>query len=154
MEEFKLLTTLNKTIRCRKGFTLLELLVVLVILVLLAGVVTVVVVGRVEEAKHARAVSDIASINNALDQFYLHCGRYPTTEEGLKALREKPDSDDLKNWNGPYVKKAIPTDPWGRDYQYACPGTHSPTSYDLFSLGRDGKEGGSGSDEDITNWDK
>src|SRR3989337_1716910 len=95
----------------RAGFTLLELLVVMVILVMLASVVTVMVVRRVEEAKHAKAVADAESIGNALDQFYLHNGRYPTTEEGLNALRIKPSADDLRNWDGPYIKKAVPQDP-------------------------------------------
>lgn len=134
------------------GFTLLELLVVMVILVLLASVVTMVVVRRVEEAKHAKAVSDIESIGNALDQFYLHTGRYPTSEEGLEALRVKPQSD-ITGWDGPYVKKTIPTDPWGREYAYECPGSRNADSFDLASLGRDGREGGSSSDADITNWE-
>src|SRR3989337_2835300 len=121
----------------RAGFTLLELLVVMVILVMLASVVTVVVVKRVEEAKHAKAVADIESIGNAIDQFYLHNGRYPMTDEGLNALRVKPQSDDLRNWDGPYVKKAVPADPWGRDYAYQSPGENNPDSYDLYSLGRD-----------------
>ncbi len=137
----------------RRGFTLLELLVVMVILVLLAGVVTIVVVKRVEEARYAKAVSDIESIGNALDQFYLHTGRYPSTDEGLEALRIKPQSD-ASGWNGPYVKKSIPADPWGREYIYECPGNNNADSYDLSSMGHDGREGGSGADADITNWDK
>ena len=137
----------------RTGFTLLELLVVMVILVLLAGVVTVVVVKRVEEAKHSKAVADAQSIENALDQFYLHNGRYPTDDEGLEALRVKPQADDLRNWDGPYVKRSIPEDPWGRPYVYRSPGERNADSYDLYSLGRDGREGGSGSDADVTNWD-
>jgi len=145
---------LRKTFReNRAGFTLMELLVVMVILVLLASVVTMVVIKRVEDAKHAKAVADIASIENALDQFYLHNGRYPATEEGLDALRVKPQTEDLPHWDGPYVKKAIPTDPWAREYVYLCPGEHNPDSYDLYSLGRDGREGGTGNDADITNWD-
>ena len=143
---------------CRKlkrggGFTLLELLVVMVILVMLAGVVTVMVVRRVEEAKHAKAVADVESIGNALDQFYLHNGRYPSAEEGLNALRVKPAGEDYPNWDGPYIKKAVPNDPWGAAYVYKCPGEQNPDSYDLYSLGKDGGEGGTGSDADVTNWD-
>lgn len=149
-----MLSYLNAMLRSRRGFTLLELLVVMVILVLLAGVVTVIVTKRVEEARHAKAVADIESISNALDQFFVHCSRYPTTEEGMTALRAKPTGDDLVNWQGPYVKKAIPADPWGREYTYECPGQHNPEEYDLYSLGRDGREGGTGSDADITNWDQ
>jgi general secretion pathway protein G len=143
----------NAKLDNRQGFTLLELLVVMVILVLLASIVTVVVVRRVEEARHAKAVADIQSVADAVDQFYLHSSRYPTTEEGLKALRVKPNSDDLPNWDGPYIKKDVPKDPWGHDYVYTCPGEHNTDSYDLYSLGRDGKQGGTGSDADITNWE-
>jgi general secretion pathway protein G len=145
--------SLNAKLRDRRGFTLLELLVVMVILVLLASVVTVMVVKRVEEARHAKAVADVESIGNALDQFYLHNGRHPSTEEGLSALRVKPQSADLPNWDGPYIQKAVPLDPWNRDYVYKCPGDHNPEGYDLYSLGKDGKEGGTGSDADIKNWD-
>jgi general secretion pathway protein G len=145
--------SLDSRLNNRNGFTMLELLVVMVILALLASVVTVVVVKRVEEARHAKAVADIQSIADAVDQFYLHCSRYPTTEEGLNALRVKPSSDDLTNWDGPYIKKAVPKDPWSRDYIYTCPGEHNAESYDLYSLGRDGKEGGTGSDADVTNWE-
>jgi len=143
----------SKLMRSRSGFTLLELLVVMVILVLLASVVTVVVIKRVEEAKHAKAVTDIESLSGALDQFYLHCGRHPSTEEGLQALRVKPQADDMTNWSGPYIKRDVPTDPWGKAYVYLCPGDKNPESYDLYSLGRDGKEGGDGPDADVTNWD-
>ena len=144
---------MHKQSYLQRGFTLLELLVVMVILVMLAGVVTVVVVKRVEEAKHARAVADIESLGNALEQFYLHCGRYPLADEGLNALRMKPESEDLSNWNGPYIKKAVPQDPWNQEYQYLAPGERNPDSYDLFSLGKDGREGGTESD-DIVNWEK
>ena len=145
---------IRKTVLNNKsGFTLLELLVVMVILVLLASIVTVVVIKRVEEAKHAKAVTDISSLESALDQFYLHCGRNPSTEEGLNALSVKPQADDLSNWSGPYIKKAVPLDPWGRSYVYISPGDHNPDSYDLYSFGKDGKEGGTGPDADINNWD-
>jgi len=137
----------------KAGFTLMELMVVMLILVLLASVVTVVVMKRVEEAKHAKAVADVESLGSALDQFSLHCGRYPTSDEGLNSLRVKPQADDTVNWAGPYIKKAVPLDPWGRAYIYRCPGEHNPDSYDLYSLGRGGKEGGEGADAAITNWD-
>lgn len=148
-----LLRDMNAVMRSRRGFTLLELLVVMVIIVLLASVVSLVVIKRVEEARHAKAVADIETIGSALDQFYLHCSRYPTTDEGMGALRVKPSGEDLPNWGGPYVKKAIPMDPWGREYAYECPGQHNADSYDLFTLGRDGRDGGTGSDADVTNWD-
>jgi general secretion pathway protein G len=137
----------------KKGFTLIELLVVMVILVMLAGVVTALVTKRVEEARHAKAVYDIEELRNALDQYFLPNGKYPSSDEGLDALREKPQGDDLPNWNGPYTKKPVPNDPWGRPYIYVSPGEHDSDAYDLYSLGRDGKEGGSGSDADITSWE-
>lgn len=146
-------TIREKLLRDRSGFTLMELLVVMVILVLLASVVTLVVIKRVEEAKHAKAVADVESLTGGLDQFYLHCGRYPTAQEGLNALRAKPNSDDLTNWSGPYIKRAVPMDPWGKAYIYHCPGEHNAYSYDLYSLGRDGRDGGDGPDSDIVNWD-
>lgn len=135
--------------RRRRGFTLLELMVVMFILVMLAGVVTVMVTNRVEEAKHAKAVADIESLENAIDQFHLQNSTFPPN---LDALYNKPTGTDLPNWNGPYVKKPVPDDPWNVPYQYVVPGQHNIQSYDLFSLGRDGKEGGTGVDADVTNW--
>jgi len=132
-----------------RGFTLLELLVVMFILVLLASVVTVLVTKRVEEAKHAKAIADIESMGNAIDQYHLQNGVYPNT---LEDLSTKPAGQDLPNWNGPYIKKAVPDDPWNRPYVYVVPGEHNADSYDLYSLGRDGKQGGTGSDADVTNW--
>ena len=145
---------MHKRLYPRRGFTLLELMVVLFILATLAGVVTVVVVKRVEQAKHVKAVADIESFKNALATFYLHNGRYPYTEEGLNALRVKPQSEELPNWDGPYIEKAVSPDPWKQDYHYLTPGDHNPDSFDLYSLGKDGLEGGTGSDADIVNWDE
>jgi general secretion pathway protein G len=132
-----------------RGFTLLELMVVAVILMLLAGIVTALVTKRVEEAKHAKAVADIETLGNAIDQYHLHNGDFPPD---MEALRTKPGDQDLPNWNGPYIKKPVPNDPWNRPYVYVTPGEHNTDSYDLFTLGRDGKEGGSSSDADINNW--
>lgn len=134
----------------RRGFTLLELLVVMFILVLLAGVVTVLVTKRVEEAKHAKSVADIESLGSAIDQYHLQNGAFPPT---LDALRVQPAGEELPNWNGPYIKKAAPNDPWDRPYGYVTPGEQNPESYDLYTLGRDGKEGGSQSDADVNNWE-
>ena len=117
----------------KSGFTLIELLVVMVILVLLASAVTLIVVKRVEEAKHAKAVTDIESIGNAMDQFYLHCGRYPSSDEGLGALRAKPQNDDLANWSGPYIKREVPHDPWGRAYNFISPGDRNPVDADIIN---------------------
>ncbi len=132
-----------------KGFTLIELLVVLVILGLLAALVAPKVLNRLGESKQKIARTQIDMLSAALDQFKLDVGRYPTTEEGLKALVENPG---VPNWHGPYLKKRkIPKDPWGRDYIYKCPGEHG--DYDLYSLGADGKPGGTGENADITSWE-
>jgi general secretion pathway protein G len=137
------------------GFTLIELLVVMVILAVLAAAVIPRVVGRTEDAKRARAVADIESVGTALDMYHADNGSYPTTEQGLTALRQAPTSDPVpKAWNGPYLKKALPMDPWGNDYVYTSPGEHNPDSYDLISHGADGQPGGTGRDADIGNWDE
>lgn len=145
----------NRLTTVRAGFTLIELMVVMVILVLLAGVVSTIVVKRIDEARRAKAVADIDALEQALEQYYLHNGDYPTTEQGLIALREKPTSSPVpKNWDGPYVKKSIPSDPWGTPYIYLCPGEHNQDGFDLSSLGKDGREGGEGNNADITNWEQ
>jgi general secretion pathway protein G len=133
--------------RARRGFTLLELLVVLVIVGLLAGFVgprLFAQVGR-SEAKAARA--QIAAFEKALDQYRLDTGHYPATEAGLAALTSRPA--DEPRWQGPYLAKAAPADPWGRPYGYRSPGEQG--EYDLWSLGKDGREGGEGDDADIAN---
>jgi len=130
------------------GFTLIELMIVLFILGLLAALVAPRLMGRVGKAKQKTAQTQIQLLGTTLDLFYLDVGRYPTEEEGLKALREKVDN--LPAWGGPYLDKPVPKDPWGRDYIYKFPGTHGP--YDLYSLGADGAEGGDGENQDITNW--
>ena len=136
----------------RSGFTLIEVLVVMIILTILAAVVVPRVIGRTEDARRARAVSDIESFGTALDMYKTDNGEYPTTEEGLQALRVAPTS--AKSWNGPYLKKALAPDPWGHDYLYTSPGEHNPDSYDLYSTGADGQPGGEGKDADISNWDE
>ncbi len=136
--------------RQHRGFTLLELMVVMFILVMLAGVVTVMVTNRVEDAKHAKAIADVNELETAIDTYHLQNGQYPTA---LEDLYTKPNGQDLPNWNGPYIKKPVPNDPWGVPYYYIVPGQHNPNSFDLYSLGRDGKEGGTGVDADITNWE-
>lgn len=134
--------------RRNAGFTLIELMIVLFILGLLAALVVPRLMGRVGKAKQKSAQAQIHLLGTALDLFHLDVGRYPTDEEGLKALMENPGS--LPGWGGPYLDKAVPKDPWGRDYHYKCPGEHGP--YDLFSLGADGAQGGEGENQDICNW--
>lgn len=130
-----------------KGFTLIELLLVVVIIAALVAMVMPRLAGRSEQAKIAAAQADIrANIATGLKLFELDNGYFPTTEEGLNALLVKPTS--ALNWNGPYIeRKAI--DPWGREYQYRCPGEHHTQDYDLYSLGRDGQAG----NDDVTNWE-
>lgn len=131
------------------GFTLIELMIVLFILGLLAALVAPRLMGRVGKAKQKTAQAQIQLLATALDLYHLDVGRYPTEEEGLKSLYAKPESGS--NWSGPYLDKAVPKDPWARDYVYKCPGEHGP--YDLYSLGADGQPGGEGENADITNWE-
>ncbi|MHC4712038.1 MAG: type II secretion system major pseudopilin GspG [Planctomycetota bacterium] len=130
-----------------RGFTLIELLLVLVILATLAAVVVPRFTRRSVQARITAARTDIANLEVALDAFEVDTGRYPTTQEGLGPLLEQPD--DVTEWHGPYIKRGIPKDPWGNPYVYKCPGQHNETSYDLYSYGPNGREGG---DDDIDNW--
>ncbi|MBF0483092.1 MAG: type II secretion system major pseudopilin GspG [Candidatus Omnitrophica bacterium] len=137
----------------KKGFTLVEILLVVVIIGILAAMVIPNMAGRSEQARQAAAKADIeANLSTSLDLYEADNGKYPTTEQGLKALLVKPTTGPAAdNWSGPYLKrKKIPTDPWGHDYVYAAPGSHNPTEYDLSSLGPDGVE----SADDVVNWMK
>ena len=134
--------------RPARGFTLLELLVVMVIIGLLAGIVAPRYFGQVGKSEVKVAGAQLNALEQALDQFRLDVGRYPTTEEGLNALMEAPS--DALGWTGPYLKKAVPLDPWGRAFVYQQPGTHG--EMDLFSLGKDGRTGGTAENVDISNW--
>jgi len=133
--------------RRQAGFTLLELLVVIVIIGLLAGYVAPRYFSQVGRSEIQVARSQIDSLEKALDQFRLDMRRYPSPEEGLEALVARPSS--AANWNGPYLKKAVPPDPWGRPYVYRSPGSKAGYEFEVVSLGRDGKAGGSGEDADI-----
>jgi general secretion pathway protein G len=130
------------------GFTLLELLVVLVILGLLAGYVAPKYFAQIGKSEVKTAKAQIDALEKALDQYRIDTSHYPTTEQGLAALNTKPA--DEARWDGPYLKKAVPNDPWGKPYQYRTPGEHG--EIDLFSYGRDGIPGGTGNDADINNW--
>ncbi|MDA8084876.1 MAG: type II secretion system major pseudopilin GspG [Nitrospiraceae bacterium] len=134
--------------RDRRGFTLIELLVVMVILGLLAAIVGPNLFRNVGKGKQSAAKTQIAMIGQALDSFKLDTGRYPTTSEGLAALNTSPGAS---GWDGPYLKKGIPNDPWGKPYQYQSPGSHG--DYDLSSFGADGAPGGDGENKDINSWE-
>lgn len=131
-----------------RGFTLLELLVVLVILGLLVGIVAPRFFGQVGKSEVKVAKAQIRALEDALDQYRLDTGRYPSSEQGLAALMTQPAGET--RWQGPYLKKALPNDPWGNPYQYRNPGEHG--EFDLYSLGKDGQAGGSGEAEDVVNW--
>ena len=131
------------------GFTLLELLVVMVIIGLLAGFVAPRYFAQVGKSQVKVARAQVDALDKALDQFRLDVGRYPTTEEGLQVLVTQPNGEAA--WAGPYLKKGVPADPWGRPYVYQQPGAHTG-DFDLFSYGKDGRAGGNGEDADVTNW--
>jgi len=135
------------------GFTLIELLVVIAILAVLAGIVAPAVFRNVGDAKANAAKSQVEVLALALDSYRLDNDQYPTTAQGLAALRTQPTTGEApRAWRGPYLRRVVPADPWGRPYVYVAPGRENPTSYDLYSLGRDGKTGGEGEDADVTSW--
>lgn len=133
--------------RIRRAFTLIELLVVILILAILAAMIVPRIISRTSDAKQAKAVSDIAALRSGLDNFRIDVGRYPSSEEGLEALRSDPG--DADGWRGPYLTKPLPPDPWGMDYQYVYPGQDGDDTFDLFSFGADKVEGGEGENADI-----
>lgn len=135
----------------QRGFTLLELLVVLAVIATLAAVVGPAILRNVGDAKESAARSQIEIFALALDAYRLDTDHYPTSAEGLSVLRMAPASKSAR-WRGPYLRKDVPLDPWARAYVYVSPGLVNPSSYDLFTLGRDGQVGGSGEDADITSW--
>ena len=131
-----------------RGFTLIELLVVIVIIGLLAGYVAPRYFAQLGKSEVKTAQAQIVGFGKALDQYRLDCGHYPSTQQGLAALQVKP-ADEPK-WQGPYLEKAVPQDPWGHPYEYHSPGEHG--DYDLLSYGKDGKPGGDGTAADIVSW--
>lgn len=137
----------QRSARAERGFTLIELLLVLVILGILAAIVVPKFSGRTEQARQTAAQSQISTFGTALDAFEVDTGFYPKGKDGLRDLVEQPR--DAKNWRGPYLKGEIPKDPWGNEYIYEFPGKQNPSSYDLMSVGPDGRAGG---EDDIANW--
>jgi general secretion pathway protein G len=135
-----------------RGFTLIEIMVVVIIIGLLAAVIVPSVVGKVGEARVAKARQDIQALSTALTMYRLDNFKYPTSDQGLKALIQQPADPTIRNWRkGGYISDGSLKDPWGFDYQYVYPGTHG-REYDLYSFGADGQEGGEGEDADIGNW--
>jgi general secretion pathway protein G len=141
---------MNKKMNKQSGFTLLEVMVVVVILGILASFVVPNLLGNKEKADQQKAITDIVALENALDMYKLDNSVYPSTDQGLDALVNKPSSPEPRNYrDGGYIKR-LPNDPWGNDYQYLSPGDNG--SVDIFTLGADGQEGGEGANTDIGNW--
>jgi len=139
-----------KTIKNQAGFTLIEMIIVVVIIGLLAGLVAPQFMKQQGRAETKTARAQIELFGTALDTFRLDVGRYPTSQEGLAALMQKPGGAD--RWDGPYLKKDLPPDPWGKPYVYKSPGEHGP--YDIISYGADGVPGGDGDNRDINSWER
>ncbi|HET7340492.1 MAG TPA: type II secretion system major pseudopilin GspG [Methylomirabilota bacterium] len=140
---------MSRRLRDQRGFTLIELMVVIIVLGLLVGLVAPRLFGRVGQSKMAAAKAQIELIGAGLDQYRLDVGSYPNTSQGVDALQKNPG---VQNWSGPYLKKAVPKDPWGNPYKYRSPGQHG--EYDLWSEGADGAPGGEGENADIVSWDQ
>jgi general secretion pathway protein G len=140
----------NPTHQKQSAFTLIEIMVVVVILGILAATIIPQFMGTTADAKISSAKSTIAELESAIERYNINMDRHPTTEEGLKVLVEAPTGDD-KKWRGPYIKM-LRNDPWGNPYQYRNPGVHHPSSFDLWSRGADGADGGEGERADIGNW--
>ncbi len=142
----------KKLLAARSGFTLIEIMLVVIIITILASLVVPRFAGQSQKARVAAAQAQISSLGVALDMYELHNGSYPSTEQGLEALRVAPSSDPAPaDWQGPYMKKDIPLDPWKHPYVYVSPGEHNPETYDLYSRGPDGQDGGG---DDVTNWEQ
>jgi general secretion pathway protein G len=148
MQLMRTISAPSRRPRFMVGFTLLELLVVMVIIGLLASYVGPKYFAQVGKSEVKTARAQLDALDKALEQYRLDTGHFPNTQLGLAALQTKPPSET--KWDGPYLKKSIPPDPWGNAYQYKAPGDHG--DYDLFSLGKDGQPGGTGEAADITNW--
>jgi general secretion pathway protein G len=141
-------------LRSKGGFTLIEILVVVTVIAILAALVGPSVFRHLGRAKDAAARSQMEMLGAALDAYRLDNGRYPTTAQGLAALNAEPTAEPRpRNWQGPYLRKAVPPDPWGNPYSFTSPGAVNTGSYDLLTYGADGKPGGEGEDADIKAWE-
>ena len=140
----------NRLAASQRGFTLIEIMVVVIIIGLLAAVVVPQFLGRVDDARVSKAKQDIQAMETALTLYKLDNFKYPTTDQGLQALVEKPVDPTIRNWRAGGYLKRVNKDPWGLDYQYLNPGTHG--EYDIYTLGADGQAGGEGPAADVGNW--
>jgi len=151
--ELKIVTSEKAVCRLtlrQRGFTLIEIMVVVIIIGILAAIVAPNVIGRIDDAQIVKAEAEISNIKNALQFFKLDNFDYPTSEQGIEALITNPNDPNVRNWkDGGYLDR-MPEDPWGRPYLYMYPGLNS--DFDVFTLGRDGQEGGEGIDATIGNW--
>jgi general secretion pathway protein G len=137
----------------KSGFTLIEMMVVIAILGTLAMLVGPSILRNLGDANTTAARTQVEILTVALESYRMDTGHYPTTEEGLAALRSwSAQSAPPAGWRGPYLRKPIPPDPWKHPYQYRSPGEHNPESFDLYTLGRDGETGGEGENADLTSW--
>jgi general secretion pathway protein G len=144
---------MKKAARAQAGFTLIEMIVVMIIIAVIAGLVGPRLFKNVARAKQNAAKAQIELIGIALDQYRLDNDMYPTTEQGLQALITQPVTPPIaESWDGPYLKKEVPVDPWNKEYYYESPGRNDEEGYDLYSLGRDGLEDGEDEDADIVSW--
>ncbi len=141
---------LTKTRTAQRGFTLIEIMVVVVIIGILAALIAPNVISRVGDAQITKVKTDLRSIEAALKLYRLDNFRYPSTDQGLRALVEQPDDPNVRNWKAGGYLDRIPMDPWENPYQYLSPGNNG--EIDIYTLGADGREGGQGVDADIGNW--
>ena len=149
-----MLSNQRKPAHGHAGFTLIEILVVIAVIAMLAALVAPNVFRHLGTARDATARTQIEMLGAGLDAYRLDNGRYPTTDQGLDALRVAPTLQPLPpNWRGPYLRRDVPLDPWGTPYVYLSPGELNPNGYDLLSLGADVEVGGEGEDADIVSWD-
>jgi general secretion pathway protein G len=136
-----------------RGFSLLEILAVLTLLAFILAMVAPNIIKGLTNGQISAAKSQVKALDSVLNTYFMDNSTYPSTEQGLKALVEKPGLPPVpENWNGPYLQGKAPKDPWNNELHYLCPGVHNPQSYDVFSLGQDNAEGGTGAKADIGNW--
>lgn len=142
----------KKLRKYEEGWSFVETLIVMAIVLILTAAVGFSSIKQIEKARIVTAKSQIETFSLALDSYYMDVGEYPTAEQGLEALFSKPISLSDNKWDGPYLSKAVPKDPWGNDYQYYIP-SENGLPYGIASLGKDGMEGGDGKNADIKSWE-